>query len=824
MHSLWYDVKHVARTLSRNPGLAMAAVLTLALGIGATSAIFSMLNGVLFHPLAGVEHPENLVEFVRVQPNFRFTNWSYPDYLDYRDRSRTLSGLAARGQAWVNFSNGLPERVPGEMVSGNYFSVLGARAARGRLIAPGDDGAPGASPVVVLSYELWQRAFGADDGAIGKTVLLNGHPFAIIGVAARDFHGSKVGSRADLWTPLAMEGQIAPTLSASILRNRSAGWIALVGRLAAGVSVRKAQAEMAAITAQLAQAYPDDSRRTVALSTRPGIDPDDAAELGRFLALIFGAAILFVLAACGNVASLLLARAKSRQREIALRVALGAGRGRLIRQLVTEGLLLSSLAGSAGMLLTPWIADLTVALRRNSYLMRNLDLSPDWRVPAFAIGLSLFSGVLFGLWPALQVSKPDLAAVLKKGSAGGGRRPRLARLLVMAQVGLSLVLLTGAGLLIRTLRGSVSLNPSLSAGATLLASVDLGTAGYTRAQGEEFYGQWIERARTIPGVASVTLAQSVPPYDWDGSARMSVFRPGEEPLEELRRGREFELGLRVGVNLVTPRYFETLGIPLLAGRDFTIRDDSGAQPVAIINQALAGRLWPGENPIGKRIACPRWPYLQSDPPLEVVGVASNSSALLNSAAPPLIYFPIQQNYGGRATLIVRSAGSARDLAQAVRSQASALDQSLPVYAPETMQEHVADFLWRERMAVDLIGVFGLLTFGLAVIGIYGVVAQAAAGRTREIGIRMALGAERRDVLRMVVGEGFLPALVGIAAGAAATLPLGSVVTSLFHGVASRDPLTLAAVAALLAGMALAAGYEPARRAAKVDPVVALRHE
>jgi len=640
MHSLWYDLKHAVRSLARSPGFALAAVLMLALGIGASSAIFNLLNAVLFRPLPGTAHPEQLVEFVRVQPNFRFTNWSYPDYLDYRDRNHTLSGLAARSRTWVSLSNGATERARGEMISGNYFEVLGARAARGRLILPSDDGAPGASPVAVLSYQLWQRNFGADPDAVGRTILLNGYRFTIVGVAARDFTGSTVGSPVDIWAPIAMEEQIAPSLSGGILRNRDAGWIGLVGRLRFGASIRQAQADMGTIAAQLAQTYPADSRRTVALSPRPGVDPDDAAALRRFLAPLFGAVILLLLIASSNVANLWLARARSRQREMALRVALGAGRGRLIRQLLVEGLLLASLAGAAGLILTPWIGGLTLALRRNSYLMSGVDLSFDSRVLAFTACVSILTGILFGLAPALQASKPDLAAALKEGSAGAGRRrPRLQRLLVMAQVALSLVLLMGAGLMVRTMQRILSVDPGFSAGPAVLASVDLGLQGYTRPRGEAFYRQWIERLSAVPGVAGVSLAQSVPPRDWDGSARMSVFRAGEEPLEELRRGREFELGLRAGVNLIAPRYFETLGIRLIAGRDFTIRDDGHAPAVAIVNQALADRLWPSENPVGKRIACPRWPYRQADPPYEVIGVTRNARLSLTEDTPPLILFP-----------------------------------------------------------------------------------------------------------------------------------------------------------------------------------------
>jgi len=395
MATLIQDLKYSLRMLARSPAFSLAAVMTLALGIGANTAIFSLVNAVLFKPLAGVEHPERLVEFVRVQPSYRFTDWGYPDYLDYRDRNHTLAGLAARSRTSVNLANGATERVRGEIVSGNYFSVLGARPALGRLILPTDDDAPGAHPVVVLSHDLWQRDFGSDPQVIGRGIVLNGHPFSVVGVARKDFNGSTVGAISDLWVPITMQEQISPRLSAGILQNRTAGWITLVGRLKPGVSLQQAQAEMTIIAAQLARAYPTNVGRTVMLSPRAGIDPDDEAGLRGFLVLLLGAVGLLLLIACSNVANLLLVRATSRRREIAVRLALGASRGRLMRQLLTEGLLLSVLAGAAGLVITPWVGDLTLAFRQNSYLMRGLDLSPDWRVLAFTFLLAIVTGVLF---------------------------------------------------------------------------------------------------------------------------------------------------------------------------------------------------------------------------------------------------------------------------------------------------------------------------------------------------------------------------------------------------------------------------------------------
>jgi len=429
------------------------------------------------------------------------------------------------------------------------------------------------------------------------------------------------------------------------------------------------------------------------------------------------------------------------------------------------------------------------------------------------------------LAPALQSSKPNLVSSLKEGSAAAGhRRSRLQRLLVTAQVALSLVLLIGAGLMLRTMQKILSADPGFDTSNALLASIDLSLQGYSESQGRTFYRQLLERIEAMPGVNAASLAGSLPPQDWDGSSRMSIFYPGQEPLEELRHGREFELGLRVGVNVVAPGYFRTLGIPLVAGRDFTLRDDERAPAAVIINQKLAQRLWPGQNPIGKLIACPQWPYQEPRPYYQVIGVTRNAKLSLAAETPPLLYFSVLHDDNRRATLIVRSAGDPNSLLAAVRNQVAALDKNLPLYAVETMQEHVAGSLWRERMAAELISIFGVLALVLAAVGLYGVVAHSVAQRTREIGVRMALGDHARDILRLVVGEGMMLALEGVGVGLVAALACTRLMSSLLYVVSPTDPLALAAASLLLAGVTLAASYIPARQAATVDPIVALRYE
>jgi predicted permease len=395
---------------------------------------------------------------------------------------------------------------------------------------------------------------------------------------------------------------------------------------------------------------------------------------------------------------------------------------------------------------------------------------------------------------------------------------------VTAQVALTLVLLIGAGLVLRMMRRILTADPGFSTGSALLASIDLNIQGYSETQGKSFYRQLIARLEAIPGVTAASLAQSLPPRDWDGSSRMSIFYPGQEPLEDLRHGREFELGIRVGTNSVAPGYFRTMGIPLQAGREFTLRDDERAPAAVVINQKLADRLWPGEDAIGKLVSCPKWPYDQPAPYYQVIGVTRNARLALDADTPFLLYFPVLHDYDGRATLIVRTAGDPNGLLAAVRSQVVALDKNLPLYGIETMQERVAGSLWRQRMALELIGIFGVLALALAAIGLYGVVAHSVAQRTRELGLRMALGAEHRDILRLVVGEGMILALEGVGVGLVGALACTRLMSSLLYGVSPTDPLTLAAVSLLLAAVTLAASYIPARQAAAVDPMVALRHE
>jgi len=861
MTTLLQDLKCGLRMLARNPAFSVVAVIVLALGIGANAAIFSLVDAVLLRPLPGIKDPGRLVSLWRMQKNDQFNHLGFPDYADYRDRNRSFSGLAADVYTAMSFSQGAPERIVGDVVTGNYFSVLGVRAKRGRLIAPSDDTQLGANPVAVVSYGLWERKFGADPNVVGTKVDLNGFPFTVIGVAPRPFTGTMAGEPVDVWVPMSMLNQAMPrTVGHHFFDERAWGWLLVFGRLKPGVSVEQAQAELGGVAEQLQLAYPNtNAGRSVAVVRGVGLDPDDRANLSGFLGLLLAGVALLLLIACANVAGLLLVRATGRQREIALRLALGATPARLIRQLLTEGLVLSLAGGCLGLLMTPWVVGVAIALTKPSTFLRNLSPRLDVRVLAFTLLVATLSGIAFALVPALQASRPHLASSLKQGSPGSGRRPSaLQRLLVISQVAVSFVLLTGAGLLLRSMRTILTADPGFDAKNVLLMSVNLTWQGYSAEQGESFYRQMLHRLQSAPGVVSASLAMTVPPEDW--STRVSIFHPGEEPSQEVLRGHELELGLRVDVDTIAPNYFRTLGIPLLAGRDFTehdeaalLRDQDGnllqAKPgggrgasaapgtglapgttsssppgVVIISHKLAEHLWPGENPIGKRIG---WPTLVGPPrpPVEVVGVAADSKyRSLVGDAPLLMYVPLFQNYDGRPTIIVRTASAPAGVAAVVRSTIASLDKNLPVFAVKTMQQQMAFSLWQQRMAASLISTFGLLALALAAIGLYGVVAHSVAQRTHEIGVRMALGAERTDVLRLVVGKGFALAAVGVGVGLAGALALTRFLSSLLFGVRPKDPMVLIGVSLILAAVSLAASYIPARRAAKVDPMVALRYE
>ncbi len=817
------DIRYALRGLRKSPGFAVVCVLTLALGIGANTAMFTVINAVLIRPVSGVADPGGLVILERLQKNNPDFAFGYPDYLDYRDQNQSFTGLAARCRTALTLSHGTTERIIGELVSGNYFSVLGVNPALGRLIAAEDVQTDDEAPVAVLSYGIWQRVFGLDPEIAGKNILLNGHRFTVIGVAARQFAGTAIGSPTDVWLPLTMQPTAIPRMSRGVLRNRNAGWIEIFGRLKRNVRLTEARSEVQIIAGRLATAHPESNEhRSVDVIPSFGMDPDDRAALEKFFGLLIGSVGILLLISCSNVANLLLSRADSRRRDIAVRLALGAGRGRLVRQLLTEGLLLSFLASALGLLVAPWAGNLILAFRQPLYALHNADTTPDARVLAFTLLVATLTGVLFSLAPALQSSKSDLVVTLNDNTPGAGRRSRLRNVLVSSQVALSLVLLIVAGVTVRRMQKIVNQNPGFTTSHILMMSVSPGIQGYPETQGERLYAELLARVERIPRIQSASLAATVPPLEW--STRVSIFYEGQVPPLDYVRGHEFEVGIRVDMNTVAPNYFRTMGIPILQGRDFTERDRQGSPLVAIVSQRLAQRLWPGEAPAGKRIEWPSWEGAPR-PPIEIIGVSADAKyRSLVADAPLLLYVPESQNYSATQTLVIRSTADPTDLLGAVRRAVASVDQNLPVFSVKTMSEQMGDSLWQPRMAAGILGSFSIFALILAAVGLYAVVSQWMGQRRREIGIRMALGAKPRDVMGLALGYGAGLALWGILTGVLFSSALTRFVSALLFGTSGTDVLAIAVIAVFLLVVTLAACYIPARRAMRVDPMVALRHE
>jgi predicted permease len=811
------DLRFGFRMLLKNPGFTLIAVFTLALGIGANAAIFSFVNALLLRPLSGVTEPERLVQVGRQYADKSYlSDSSYPDYLDYREQNTVMSGLALRVPTSFHLSTGQEaERVDGELVSGNFFDVLGVRPAQGRLIAPSDEQGASASQVAVLSHRLWRRRFAGDASVIGKAIKLDGHDFTVIGVTGEGFDGTKVGAQFDVWAPLLTLRQTDPK-GALILDQRGPSWLEMFGRLKPGVTVEQARAELGAIKERLKQTYPQVyARFGVGAHPDLGRDVEVRRELRRFAYAPFAAVGIVLLIACANVAGLLLARGAARQKEIGIRLSLGAGRVRIVRQLLTESLSLALLGGAAGLFIGVWLTEGLRRLLPERYLWLSfkLDFGVDWRVFGFTLVIAILTGALFGLVPALLTSKPDLVSTLKDARLRGprGGRASLRGALVVSQVALSLVLLVAAGLCVRTLRNAHAIDTGYEIEHVLTARIDLGKQNYTQAQGQIFQQRIIERLQALPGVQAAGLAFTLPLNDtrWEDG----IYPEGEDS----RRVQTFQ-------NLVSPRYLETMNIPLLLGRQFSERDDAQAPRVAIINQTLARRLWPNENPLGKRLTEKLSPDTKQT--VEVIGVARDIKGrdLFEAAGPPMLYLPLLQNYQPNVVLHLRASVEPEQLTAALRREVSSLDRNLPVHSILPLDEHLSATLTPQRLLASLGASFGLLALLLAGVGLYGLLAYTVAQRTPEIGIRMAIGAQTGAVLRLVVTQGMRLALLGVGLGLVAAFGLTRLMKSMLYSVSALDPLTFVAAPLLLIGVALMACYFPARRATKVDPLISLRSE
>ena len=819
MDGLWQDVRYALRTPARRPGFTIVAVLTLALGIGANTTIFTLINAMLLHSLP-VEEPATLVNLFttdakNVIGNFNLLPVSYPNYQDYVKQSDVFTSLVATSNVPLTLTGrGEPKQLQGFLTTANYFDVVGVKPVAGRTFLPEED-QPGHN-VVVVSYSLWVREFGGDPAFVGKTITLNQTPFTVIGVAPPGFKGTfLLGPPDQFWLPLAMYKQVTAGVFPQFMENRRGLLINAFARLKPGVSIAQAQAEMSGIGDRLRKEYPvENEGRGVAVQSMAegalGVNFRGQFMMAGGLMLAVTGVVLLI--ACVNLANLLLARAAAREKEISIRTALGAARMRIVRQLLTESTMLAVAGGALGLVIA-YVSRTVLWSFRPIFLDADaVDLTLDARVFAFTFGISLFTGLLFGLVPALRASRPDINEALKIGGRQGGSWTgnRLRNGLVVAEIALALIALVGAGLFIRSMQETQQVDPGFESRKLGSMFFDLGSQRLSEEQGRQFYRDAVERAKSIPGVEAATISSN-PPFG--GGFLRSIFPEGTEHDPNRH-------GVLVTVNTVDPNYFDTMRIRLAKGRVFTDFDTETTLPVAVINEAMAKRFWPNEDAVGKRFT-----FFQDPMKREVVGVVATTVVNTIGEDPrPQAYFPERQIYQPFATLAIRTSGDPKAVLGTVRTAVQQINPNLPIQFVLTIDETLGQGLWAPRMGAALLSIFGLLSLVLAAIGIYGVMSYTVTQRTQEFGIRMTLGAQPKQVLQLVVWEGLLLAVLGLFLGGLAAVPLARMIATLLFGVSPLDPLTFGCVSALLAAVAVAACYIPARRATRVDPLVALRYE
>jgi macrolide transport system ATP-binding/permease protein len=810
MDTLMRDVRYAFRTIGKNPGFALVTVISLALGIGANTTIYSWVKGLLVRPLPGVSRIEQLSVLYERSRSGAWNNTSYPDFVDFRDAVASKADVVAYNMQTAGLDAGdRTDRVWAESVSANYFSALGVKLILGRGFVPEEDLKPGGAPVVVLSHDLWAGRFNSDPAIIGKTLSLNRHAFTVAGVASRDFHGSFVSLSTDMWIPLMMHVELYSRTNLYVGRGNH--WMQVFVLPRTGVTARQAEDALAAAGAELSRRYASTNAGR-SLSLVPiWKAPFGAASLFRpvllVLALVVGTVLLI---ACANVANLFLARGLSRRKEVAIRLAVGGSRWRLVRQLLTESLVLSLLGGAAGLLVVEWASGVLQTLSPPANLPIHMTLQTDRHVLLFALAVSVFTGLLSGLVPALQASNPSLVPSLKDDGgrlSGAPGHARLRGALVVGQVALSLVLLIAAALFVQAMDTAKRIDPGFDPDNVLTASFDLGLTTYSPERGAAFQKELLERIKAIPGVESASYVRRLPLGFTGGSSNAMVIdgytpKPDEDVV--------------IDVNWIGPGYFRTMRTPVLTGREFQDSDAASGQRYAVINEAMARKYWEGRNPLGTRI---RFGGVDC----EVVGVVQTGKYMNLSEDPlPYVYIPLAQFYKSDAALLVRGAGDPANYAGPVRRIVREMDPGLALFNVIRLSDYMSVPLFPARMAASFLAVLGILALTLASVGLYSVLSYGIAQRTREIGIRIALGAQRRDVLSLVVRQGMLLTTIGIAIGVAGAAGTTRFARALLYGVNPVDPLTFFCISLVLYLVAAFACVLPAYRASRVDPLVALQ--
>lgn len=825
MHNLWQDIRYALRLLTKNPGFGAIAILSLALGIGANTTIFTVINAILLHPLP-VKDISRVVQVDTIDTKTRVTaanvtklGMSYPNFQDYARDNRVFSALSCIvGPLPLTWSGGSePRQVFGQMVNANYFDILGMRPATGRFFLPDEDTKLGGNNVVVLSYSFWTNKFGSDSQAVGKTLTLNATPYTVIGVAPRGFKGLfTFGNAEEIWIPVSMYQQVLAGFFKDNFNDRRFLAVAMFGRLKDGVTVTGAEATLKTIATHLESAYPkDNASRSVALTpiADAAVGANNREQFSLIGAMMMGIVGLVLLIACANLANLLLAQAASREKELGLRAALGASSGRVVRQLLTESLVLAILSAIVGFAIAyggrmalwsfrpPFIAD------------GDIDLSFDTRVLFFTLAVALLTAVIIGVVPAIKAAKPNLIETLKvggrSGTVGWTRNP-FRSLLVVVEIALAMVALVGSGLFIRSMQNAQRLDPGFESKKLFVFAFDLGALHYDEGHAQQYYRAAIERATATPGVESATIASNFP---IGGGLGRTVFPEGQDEASGYR-------GTLTALNDIAPNFFETLRIPFVSGRSFTDADRKDTNQVAVINQAMAKQFWPDQEAVGKRFH-----FFGEATLREVVGVVRDTVVNNIGEDPqPLAYLPLTQDYSPAVTLQVRTSGRPESAIASVRSQVQSLDTNVALTNLNTIEELIDQGLWAPRAGAALLSVFGALALLLAVVGVYGVLSYSVNQQTREIGIRMAMGAQATGVLRLVVGQGMRLAVAGLLLGLVIALAAMRVLDSLLFGVSAHDPFIFLGVSFVLISAAVLACYIPARNATRVDPIVALRYE